>query len=98
MGLDGFSDLSQLPLRTDSNTHVRLVLLLGLPKGVRMVQGQAPGAPKGMRMARGPDGSKGFAPGRGRPLPPQPAASMAASAPGSVRIFCLIIHSQGPAN
>ena len=62
-----------------------------------MVQGQAPGAPKGMRMARGPDGSKGFAPGRGRPLPPQPATSMAALAPGSVCIFCLIIYSKSPA-
>lgn len=48
------------------------------------MQEQAPGAPKGVRMARGPDGSKGFAPGRGRALPPSPASSTPPEAPGSV--------------
>ena len=48
------------------------------------MQEQAPGAPKGVRMARGPDGSKGFAPGRGRALPPAPASSTPPEAPGSV--------------
>lgn len=55
-----------------------------MPDRCMWVQGQAPGAPKGVRIAKGPDGSKGFAPGRGRPLPPQPA-SAPQPAPGSVR-------------
>lgn len=39
-----------------------------------------------VRIARGPDGTKGFAPGRGRPLPLAAAASgPGAAAPRSVR-------------
>lgn len=49
-----------------------------------VLQGQAPGAPKGVRIARGPDGSNGFAPGRGRPVPQQAAACTPQPAPGSV--------------
>ena len=83
------SDKSQLAVRTGSNARGCFVLLLCQGSNIASaVQGQAPGAPKGMRMARGPDGSKGFAPGRGRPLPPQPAA---ASPPGSVCISYLIV-------
>lgn len=57
-------------------------------------QEKAPNAAKGgsqaVRIARGPDGTKGFAPGRGRALPP-PLAAPGAAAPGSVRtetFFC----------
>lgn len=34
-------------------------------------------------MARGPDGTKGFAPGRGRPLPPALPGGQLPAAPGS---------------
>lgn len=53
-----------------------------------MLQGQPAGAAKAgnqaVRIAKGPDGTKGFAPGRGRPLP-APAHQLSASAPGAVR-------------
>ena len=75
---------------TQLSFALRTLLSCG-PNVDMCVQGQAPGAPKGVRIAKGPDGSKGFAPGRGRPLPPQPAAAPQ-PAPGSVRprlITCL---------
>lgn len=57
-------------------------------------QGGAAKSKDAVRMARGPDGTRGFAPGRGRPLPPAPAAGSAPppAAPGSVSAKPCVVH------